>query len=194
MRNPIDVAARLRGAFVGSASGAMSIAAHALGGGAFSPGASSTALLIAACTAVGVLVAARPNRHRPGEVMAMLAIGQTVAHIALTLSAGHQHDAGTPTVLLGAHLTAVPVGALLIRTAEHAALRAASDLRRTVRILSDGPTAFLRICSPAIGRPRPGPRRLLVCSGFGLRGPPTRHRPSSCHPRTPAAPAARNFS
>ncbi|MGO4618274.1 hypothetical protein AB4305_33165 [Nocardia sp. 2YAB30] len=174
MRNPIDVAARLRGAFVGSASGAVSIAAHSLGGGAVSPGASSTALLIATCTAVGVLVAARPNRHGVGEAMAMLAIGQTVTHIALTLSDGHQHDAGTPTVMLGAHLAAVPVGALLIRAAEHGVLRAACDMRRTVRILSDGPTAPLRICSFAIGGPRLGPRRLLVCSGFGLRGPPTR--------------------
>ncbi|WP_406277869.1 hypothetical protein OH799_09015 [Nocardia sp. NBC_00881] len=174
MRNPIDVAARLRGAFVGSTSGAVSIAAHALGGGAISPGAPSTALLIAACIAVGVLVAARPNRRGPGEVMAMLAIGQTVAHIALTLSAGHQHDASTPTVMLGAHLAAVPVGALLIRAVEHTVLRAASDMRRTARILSDGPAASLRVRTPAIGGPRPGPRRLLACSGFGLRGPPTR--------------------
>ncbi|WP_454196470.1 hypothetical protein [Nocardia sp. Marseille-Q1738] len=172
MRNPAKVATRLRGAFVGSAAGAVSIAAHALGGGAMSPGASPIAVLIVACAAVGVLVGARPHRRGLGEITAMLAIGQTVAHLALTLSAGHQHDATTSSVMLGAHLAAIPIGALLIHAAERAASRAASDIQHTVRILAVGPSAPAGFRSPLIDRALARPRRLLLGSGSGLRGPP----------------------
>ncbi|MBF6195997.1 MULTISPECIES: hypothetical protein [Nocardia] len=172
MRNPTMMAARLRGAFVGSAAAAVSIAAHALGGGTMAPGAAPVALLIAACAAVGVLAGARPHRHGIGEMMATLAVAQAVAHIASTLSAPHQHDARATSVMLGTHLAAVPLGALLIRAAEHAVLRAASDVRRTVRVLGEGPSAPVRIGSPAFEHAPPHPRRPLLGSGCGLRGPP----------------------
>ncbi|MFE7744734.1 hypothetical protein [Nocardia sp. NPDC057455] len=174
MRNPTVVAARLRGAFVGSAAGAVSIAAHALGGGALSPGAAPITLLIAVCAAVGVLAGARPHRHGPGEIMATLAVGQAVAHFASTLSAGHHHHPGTTPAMLGTHLAAVPLGALLIRAAEQAVLHAVSDMRHTVRVLAHGPSAPIRIGSFALGRTLPRPRRLLLGSGSGLRGPPLR--------------------
>ncbi len=166
------MAARLRGAFVGSAAGAVSIAAHALGGGGMSPGASPLATLMAVCAAVGVFVGARPHRHGFIEVMATLAIAQAVAHLAATLSTAHHHDAGATTVMLGTHLAAVPLGALLIHAAELAVLRAASEMRRTVRVLADGPSAPVDISSLASGRALPRPRRLLLSSGSGLRGPP----------------------
>ncbi|MET9029951.1 hypothetical protein ABZW96_30635 [Nocardia sp. NPDC004168] len=172
MRNPTVVAARLRGAFVGSVAGAVSIAAHALGGGAMAPGAAPIALLIAACAAVGVLAGVRPHRHGRGEMMATLAVAQAVAHFASTLSAAHHHDAGATSVMLGTHLAAVPLGALLIRAAEHAVVRAVSDVRRTVRVLGEGPSAPVRIGSPAFGHVLPHPRRPLLSSGPGLRGPP----------------------
>lgn len=172
MRNPTVVAARLRGAFVGSAAAAVSIAAHALGGGAIAPGVAPIALLIAACAAVGVLAGARPRRGSLGEMMATLAVAQAVAHIASTLSAPHHHDAGATSVMLGTHLAAVPLGALLIRAAEHAVLRAASDVRDTVRVLGEGPSAPAWIGSPAFGHALPRPRRPLLSSGSGLRGPP----------------------
>ncbi|WP_159846890.1 hypothetical protein [Nocardia sp. CY41] len=172
MRNPTVMAARVRGAFVGSAAGAVSIAAHALGGGALSPGAAPLALLIAACAAVGVLVGTRPHRHGVGRIMATLAVAQAVAHVASSLSAAHHHDAGTTPAMLGTHLAAVPLGALLIRAAEQAVLRAVSDVHRTVRILADGPGAPGRISSPAFGHGLPRPRRFLLSSGSGLRGPP----------------------
>ncbi|MEU7765839.1 hypothetical protein AB0B25_12025 [Nocardia sp. NPDC049190] len=173
MRDPADVAARLRGAFVGSMSGAVSVAAHALGGGAVCPGASSTALLIVVCAAAGVLVATRRKRAGLGAVMVMLAVGQTLTHVALTLSAGHQHGREAPAVMLGAHLAAVPVGALLIRAAEHALLWAASEMRHTARVLGHGPAAPHRIFATSAVESLPGPRRLLLGSGSGLRGPPT---------------------
>ncbi|MBF6169653.1 hypothetical protein IU486_33775 [Streptomyces gardneri] len=174
MRNPAVVAARRRGAFVGSAAGTVSIAAHAFGGGAISPGAAPIAMLMAACAAVGVLVAARPHRHGLGEIMATLAVGQAAVHVSFSLSSAHHHGAGTTSVMLGTHLAAVPLGALLIHAAEKAALRAASDAHRTVRILADGPSAPVRVSSLAFGRVLPQPRRLLLSSGSGLRGPPCR--------------------
>ncbi|WP_039798529.1 hypothetical protein [Nocardia araoensis] len=174
MRHPTVVAARLRGAFVGSTAGAVSIAAHALGGGAMAPGAAPTALLIAACAAVGVLAGARPPRHRLGELMATLAMAQAVTHVASTLSAAHHHDAGAASVMLGMHLAAVPLGALLIRAAEQAVLRGASEVRHTVRVLGEAPSAPVRIGSPAFEHALPQPRRPLLCSGPGLRGPPPR--------------------
>ncbi len=166
------MAARVRGAFVGSAAGAVSIAAHAFGGGALSPGAAPIALLISACAAVGVLVGTRPHRHGAGRIMATLAVGQAFAHVASSLSAAHQHDVGATPAMLGTHLAAVPLGALLIRAAEQAVLRAVSDVHHTVRVLGEGPNAPARIGSPTFGRAFPQPRRTLLSSGSGLRGPP----------------------
>ncbi|MGK8486543.1 hypothetical protein [Nocardia asiatica] len=172
MRDPTVMAARLRGAFVGCAAGAVSIAAHALGGGGMSAGASPIATLIAVCAAVGVFAGARPHRHGVGEIMATLAIAQAVAHLAATLSTAHHHDAGATSVMLGTHLAAVPLGALLIHAAERAVLRAASELRQTVRVLADGPVAPAGSGSLASGRALPQPPRPLLSSGSGLRGPP----------------------
>ncbi|MEU7629772.1 hypothetical protein AB0C34_07255 [Nocardia sp. NPDC049220] len=184
MRHPADMAARRRGAFVGSMSGAVSVAAHALGGGAVSPSTSSAALLIVVCTAAGVLVAVRRTRAGLGEVMAMLAVGQTLTHVALTLSAGHQHGREAPALTLSAHLAAIPVGALLIRAAEHALLWAASETRYTANILVHGPAAPRRIFATSAVESLPGPWRRLFGSGSGLRGPPTSRCPSSYRPRT----------
>ncbi|GAA5093221.1 hypothetical protein [Nocardia iowensis] len=172
MRTSAEAAARLRGAFVGSASGAVSIAAHALGGGVVSPGQSSIALLVAACAVVGVVVGVRRTRHGVAEVMVMLAIGQAVGHSALTMSPGHQHSSGMTAAMAVAHLAAIPVGALLIRGAEIAVTRAVSAANGTVRVLSSRPAAPATIAYAVFVGPLSAPRRLLFSSGFGLRGPP----------------------
>lgn len=172
MRTSAEATARLRGAFVGSASGAVSIAAHAIGGGVVSPGQSSIGLLIAACTVVGVVVGARRPRFGVAEVMVLLAIGQAAGHVALTMSPGHHHSAGTTSVMLAAHLAAIPVGAVLIRGAEIGVGRAVSAANRAVRVLSTRPaTPFVFQYAVPVG-PLAAPRRLLFSSGFGLRGPP----------------------
>ncbi|WP_433654135.1 hypothetical protein ACQPW1_25990 [Nocardia sp. CA-128927] len=141
MRTSAEATARLRGAFVGSASGAVSIAAHALGGGTVSPGQSSTGLLIAACTIVGVVVGTRRARFGVSEVMVLLAIGQAAGHVALTMSPGHHHSTGMTSVMVAAHLAAIPIGAVLIRGAEIALVRAISAADRAVRVLATRPAA-----------------------------------------------------
>ncbi|WP_431965737.1 hypothetical protein [Nocardia sp. bgisy134] len=172
MRKPAVGATRLRGAFVGSASGAVSIAAHALGGGVISPEQSSVALLIGACAAVGVLVGSLRTRAGLLELMGLLAVGQAVGHTALTMSPGHHHGAHATALMLLAHLAAIPVGALLIRGAEAAAGRAASSVRRAVRVLGAMPVPALRAVVLVATRDAVMPRKLLLGSGMGTRGPP----------------------
>ncbi len=172
VRNPVASMARVRGAFVGSASGAVSIAAHAVGGGTVSATQSPLVLLIAACTGVGVLVGVRRNRYGVAEIMGLLAIGQAVGHLALTAAPGHQHSAGMSAVMLGAHLAAIPLGAALIRGAELAVVRALSAANQAVRVLHTAPAPPFE---PAYAIPLGSlttPRRLLRSSGFGRRGPP----------------------
>ncbi|MEV6280751.1 hypothetical protein [Nocardia sp. NPDC051832] len=197
MRKPAEVAARLRrptpsaaaarrpgapvssgrGAFVGSAAGAVGIAAHALGGGAVSLGDSSVALLLGACALIGVVVngfhRARPGRSGAGELALLLIAGQAVGHTALTLAPGHQHTSHSNNLMLLAHALAVPVGALLIRAAEIGLARAASSVRHAVRTLRTRPVASHAPSAIVTAvRPTRTARRLLLCSGIGTRGPP----------------------
>ncbi|MBF6543134.1 hypothetical protein [Nocardia brasiliensis] len=172
MRNPVASMARVRGAFVGSASGAVSIAAHAVGGGTVSSTQSPIVLLIAACAGFGVLVGVRRNRYGVAEIMVLLAIGQAVGHLALTVAPGHQHSAGMSSVMLGAHLAAIPFGAALIRGAELAVVRAVSAANRAVRVLDAAATPPFELAYAIPLGSLTAPRRLLRSSGFGRRGPP----------------------
>ncbi|RBO94185.1 hypothetical protein DFR74_102608 [Nocardia puris] len=160
---------------MGASSGAVSVAAHALGGGVVAPGESSAALLIGACAAVGMVVGSLRTRNGLLELMALLALGQAVAHTALTLPPEHHHGTHATSVMLLAHLAAIPVGAILIRGAETALARIASSVRRVVRALaaSGAPVVPLAVAPLAPGT-RPAARHLLLSSGLGTRGPPVR--------------------
>ncbi|MBF6170601.1 hypothetical protein IU476_03855 [Nocardia blacklockiae] len=133
----------MRGASVGAAAGVVSIAAHALGGGMVTPGSAAVALLVAACTLIGVLVAAA------GGGLPRLLVLLAVGHGALSVAPGHCHPAVFSPGMLVAHLVAVPVGAVAVRGAEVALRRVLSRVWRVV-----------------------GARRLLWSSGVGRRGPP----------------------
>ncbi|WP_280266065.1 hypothetical protein [Nocardia wallacei] len=170
MRSSADPAARLRGACVGAASGAVSIAAHALGGGAIAVGSTALTLLVTACTLTGVLVSAIGSGLP--RLMLMLAAGQAIGHAALSMSPEHCHPAMFSSAMLIAHLVAIPVGALLIRGAEVALGRALSSVRRAVVALAASVPAPPG--SPLLPRHTgvAAPRRLLISSGIGRRGPP----------------------
>ncbi|WP_225728011.1 MULTISPECIES: hypothetical protein [unclassified Nocardia] len=171
MRKPTDAMARARGAFVGCASGAVSIAAHALAGGSVAVGQSGLALLIAACAAVGYAVAAMRNRYGIAEVMALLAGGQAIGHTALSVAPEHHHGGGANQVMLAAHLVAIPLGAILIRGAERAIARLAGGVRRAVAALDPLPAVAVSTAVTAWQAPARAPRSLLG-SGIGRRGPP----------------------
>ncbi|NEW37397.1 hypothetical protein GV794_24405 [Nocardia cyriacigeorgica] len=164
----------MRGAFVGSASGAVSIAAHALGGGVVTPGSPSVTLLLGACALIGMVARALPVRPGSAQVMLLLTAGQAIGHLALTAAPGHHHGSGSAAIMLVAHLLAIPVGAVLIHGAEQAARRAVSSVHRAVAALCTAlaapppwaPRSLATSADPLI------PPRPLLTSGAGTRGPP----------------------
>ncbi|MFC9898417.1 hypothetical protein ACFVMC_32400 [Nocardia sp. NPDC127579] len=178
MRHPAAAATRAcarpgRGAFVGAASGAVSIAAHAIGGGVVAPGDASVAMLVGACALIGVVVGVLSRgRSGLGGLALQLIAGQAVGHTALTLGPGHTHGSHAEARMLVAHMVAIPVGALLIRAAETALAAAAAGVRGIVRVLSTRPTAAQPVRSISTGAPARIARRLLLSSGLGTRGPP----------------------
>ncbi|MTK49205.1 hypothetical protein GL303_22360, partial [Nocardia seriolae] len=169
MRSPTDHTARLRGAAVGASSGAVAMLAHGLGGGATVPDGTALALLFAACTLIGIVVATIRPRYGLAGTMAMLAAGQSIGHAALSMSPGHHHPGSSPSMLL-AHLIAIPVGALVIRAAEAGMRRAVTSVRRFILALASAPCppAGPRRARPADDRAEAG--RLLVSPG--IRPPP----------------------
>ncbi|MGW5381082.1 hypothetical protein [Nocardia sp. NPDC003963] len=173
MAIPGPTSTRIRGVFVGSAVGAVSIAAHAFGGGTFAAGSAAIALLLAGCAIAGALATvARPGG--PIALMASLALGQAFGHTALAAAPGHEHGGSSTAPMLSAHLVAIPVGALLIRIAERAIRYAVSRLTIALRqpICHELPTPR-PVVAPEAER---GPHRLLLlASGPGTRGPPLRH-------------------
>ncbi|MGW5439715.1 hypothetical protein [Nocardia asteroides] len=170
MRSPTDHTARLRGAAVGAASGAVAVLAHGLGGATMVPDGASLTLLFAACALVGVVVSALPRGHGAASTMAVLAVGQGVGHTALSL--GHAHHHHFSVVMLLAHLVAIPAGALAIRGAEVGVRRAITSVRGLVIALGGPPNP----AAPRAGMPRADERaiarQLLLRPGIGLRGPP----------------------
>ncbi|MEC3917327.1 hypothetical protein [Nocardia sp. CDC160] len=171
MRSPTDHTARLRGAAVGASSGAVAILAHGLGGGATAPDTAALALLFAACTLIGVVVAALRPRYGLTGTMALLGAGQAVGHAALSMSPGHHHHASSPSMLI-AHLVAIPVGALVIRAAEAGMRRAITSVRRFILAIGSTPQPPARTRRGRAGDDRAEVRRLLVSPGMRRRGPP----------------------
>ncbi|PPJ33818.1 hypothetical protein C5E45_05335 [Nocardia nova] len=159
----------MRGGCVGAAAGTVSIAAHAFGGGAVAPGSTAIMMLIAASTAIGCLAA----HTRTGllRLMGLLAVGQAIGHLALTLSP-HCHDVLITAPMLVAHITATVVGAVLVRGAETTLRRAVSLIRRVVGAVAhvlgiSGAPVVVSIPDTVTA-----PRRLVLASGTGRRGPP----------------------
>ncbi len=151
----------------------MSIAAHALGGGTMAPGSAAIMMLIAASTAIGSLAA--HTRTGLFRLMGLLALGQLLGHLALTLSP-HSHDMLITAPMLVAHLAATVAGAVLVRGAETTLRRAVSLIRRAVGAI----THNLGIAGAPVVVSGPdtvaAPRRLVLASGTGRRGPPAHSR------------------
>ncbi len=112
--------------------------------------------------------------------MGLLAVGQTIGHLALSIAPGHHHPvAGSG--MLAAHLVAIPVGATVIRAAETGMRRAITSVCRFVLawvapMPAHGPARIVTT------EDRIAVRRLLVSSGIGRRGPPGRAGLLLTHP------------
>lgn len=159
----------MRGALVGSAAGAVSLAAHALGGGTVHLSQSSLVQLIGVCAAVGVVAGSRRGRIGRVELVALLAAGQAIGHTAL--SVGHPHSAHPTPAMLVAHLVAMLCAALLIRCAEAGLVAAGSSLRRAMAALIGAPRwASAPVVLAGVGATADTGR--FLSGGVGTRGPP----------------------
>ncbi|QSE92010.1 hypothetical protein JWS13_26905 [Rhodococcus pseudokoreensis] len=173
MNSRTEVLAQVRGAVVGSSSGAVSIAAHGMAGGGMPPNEASVVLLLVACAAVGAAVAALRITGRDGLVLvAALATGQLIGHTTLGLAGEHAHGLGLSTPMIAAHLAAIAVSAALVRGAERACLRALAAVTRIVlAILTPAPVRTATWSATPVYRAKLS-LRLLVGSAAGTRGPP----------------------
>lgn len=174
MKSRADAVAQLRGMFVGSLSGAISIAAHGLGGGHAAPSEAAIVLLVAAAAVVGAAVASLRTRCNPLLLLvAVLAAGQGIGHVTLTLASDHGHGLNLPPQMLAAHAAATAAGAALVRAAEVALLGViASVVHVVVAVLSTPPVPDVRRWTPTVvRRVDPTASRIARAAG-GTRGPP----------------------
>ncbi len=154
---------RMRAVFVSGISASLSIAAHAVGGGAV-PHQDALVLLLGVALVAGVLAA-----ESRVPVPLLLVLGQMAGHLVLGLHDGHLHTPG-PGMLV-AHAGAVVVAALLVRAAEKGCGAALAVLRRLVP--QEYRALPVAVAEPVrtVYRPRVGPGARLV-GGTGSRGPP----------------------
>ncbi|WP_433605959.1 hypothetical protein [Prescottella agglutinans] len=174
MNSRADAVAQLRGMFVGSLSGAISVAAHGLGGGNAAPSEEAIVLLVAAAAVVGAAVASLRSRCNPLLLLvAVLAAGQGIGHVTLTLASDHAHGLNLPPQMIAAHAAATAVGAALVRAAEIALLGViASVVHVVVVVLSTPPVPDVRRWTPTVvRRVDPTASRVARAAG-GTRGPP----------------------
>ncbi|RVW04639.1 hypothetical protein [Rhodococcus spongiicola] len=173
MSSGADAVARMRGVFIGSLSGAISIAAHGLGGGTV-PSDEAIVVLLAATAVVGVVVASvRGVSNKLPVLAAFLAIGQGIGHLTLTLASAHAHGLDLTPQMLAAHAAATAVGTVLVRGAERSLLSVIGSVVRTVvAVLSTPPVPDIRRWTPTVVRSlEPTTSRVARAAG-GTRGPP----------------------
>lgn len=161
--------ARMRGASVGAASGALSIAAHGVGGGAMMPSESASVLLMVVSAAVGCAVTVLGDRV---PVIALLVVGQVLGHTVLTIASEHHHGFSPTPTMLAAHAVATVLCALLVQGAVLGYEHALSVLRRilpalppVLPVLDTGGPRKTEYRSTVVVR-------LLVLSANATRGPP----------------------
>ena len=137
---------------------ALSLAAHATGGGHLAVGPATIGLLLVGAT-VGATATALPRTRNLGPLALLLAAGQVVGHAVLAV--GHPHAAAPRGAMLVAHLAAVVVGALLISVGEQLARMLVCVVRRTA-----APSR------PSTPGDQPLFAELLLAASMSHRGPP----------------------
>lgn len=159
----VETVRRMRAVFVCGISVTLSIAAHAVAGGAV-PHQDVLVLLAGSAVASGLLAA-----ETRLSVPLLLVLAQVTGHLVLGLHDGHLH---TPTAgMFVAHVAAVAVAALLLRGAEKGCEVALAALHRMFPELFRALPVAVAEPTRIAHRPRVGPGVLLV-SGVGSRGPP----------------------
>lgn len=173
MSSPLARAGHLRGVLVGVCAAGASAVAHGVGGGEL-PSGGSLALFLLGCATVGAASSSIQVGGRARHLLylcAVLAVGQTFGHLALTIAAqSHVHCLPTlsPQMML-AHGAATTASALLIGLVERLYVVCASVLcwLRLVAVSADVPTTVaVRWPAKAVVA------QCVVLSTRGPRAPP----------------------
>jgi hypothetical protein len=175
---PKSRARSVRGVLVGLCSAVATIGAHAAAGGAL-PHGGRLVIAMLVCATVGATLAAAPlevRRDRLFGVIGALIAAQSLGHLALMASAGHQHDhggvLGLTASMIAAHLAAAVILGIAISSVEYLYVVCASVLcwlRVFAASASRPPARSLPLASDDVLA-----QSVLRCSGLGMRAPPRR--------------------
>ena len=157
---------------VGLLTAALAIEAHAMAGGGAPPG--STAVLLSVLAVTAGALAATVDRTADARVLfGLLALGQLVAHVMLTVG-GHTDcaasDGPPPVAMLAAHTVALVVGAALIAAGDRLCKAVTSALRAFAGELPGIPATAAAAAVTAGDQPLRS--ALLLAASVSRRGPP----------------------
>ncbi len=176
MSPAVETVQRLRGCAVGALSATTGVAAHGVAGGPL-PGSSSLLVMVAACAVLGGVVSS--TLRRPAgwcTTLALLAVGQLVAHLSLTTmddvtALGHHGVAVVTPTMAAVHVGATVVAAVAIRVGEAALPALLTAIVAVLRQVLDPPTTE----APRLDRLFPVPdarRSIRAVAVLDTRGPP----------------------
>jgi hypothetical protein len=150
---------------------ALAVAAHGTAGGGL-PSGPTAAMLVLLSVTLGALVATIRDAFDVRVLVAVLAVGQLLAHVLLG-AGGHAHPptAGAPPLLmLGAHLVAVVVGAALIAAGGRLAAALSRVLVVATRLVRHPVAATSVTAVGSADQPLQSVR--LLAASLSHRGPP----------------------
>ncbi len=163
--------ARLRGTATGLLTATLAVAAHGVGSGV-APTGPATALLAVLAATVGALAGTIDHATDARVLLGLLATGQLLGHLMLG-AVGHSHapSAAPPAaVMLGAHLIAIVVGAVLIAAVDRLCRAMSRAVRAAVRTV--GPPVVAAPVLSAGAADQPLRSALLLAASVSHRGPP----------------------
>jgi hypothetical protein len=150
---------------------ALAVAAHSTAGGGL-PSSATVALLALLAVTLGALVATTAENANFKSLVAVLAVGQLLAHAVLG-AAGHSHlpAATAPAgLMLAAHVVAIAVGAALIA----AGGRLCAAVSRTLLAATPRTTRPVEVVSATVvgSADQPLQSTLSLAASVSHRGPP----------------------
>lgn len=161
---------RVRGVATGLLTAALALAAHGAGGGALPTGAATALLAILGATA-GALAASIPRAGSARVLLLLLAVGQLLSHLLLSVI-GHHHTGSTAppaAMMLAAHVVAIVVGAVLIGVGERLWRALSRAVRAVVRVVC---AVAVRPVTATHSADQPLRAALLLAASVSHRGPP----------------------
>jgi hypothetical protein len=161
---PVD---RVRGVATGLLTAALAIAAHGAGGG-FLPNGATMALLAVLASTAGAVAVTIPRADAPHYLLAILAVGQLLAHVLLG-AAGHHHASTSTVAMITAHMMAVVAGAALIGACDRLWRALSCAVRAAVRVVAQVTVRPAAVVHRADQPPRSA---LLLAASVSHRGPP----------------------